>query len=246
MKSARLTSSPISSAPRGRADVLPVGGITPFTTVDFPGRTAAVFYTRGCAWNCRYCHNSAFRPFREEDGGWRRAVSFLETRRGLLDGVVFSGGEPTAHAALAGAMETVKGMGFEVALHTTGMHPERLAAVAPLCDWIGMDLKAPFARYAGVTGRAGSGDPARRSARFLVGSGRPHEFRTTVHPALLSEADVLEIARALSEMGARDYAVQRFRAEGCADAELSAGPVPPLSAAFLEELKRLFPRVILR
>lgn len=208
---------------------LPIGGITPFTTIDFPGRLAAVLYTQGCAWRCRYCHNSHLWSFGDDvsgDGGFGRVLDFLKTRKGLLDGVVFCGGEPTAHEALPAAMRAVKDLGFEIALHTTGMYPDRLKAALPWCNWVGMDVKAPFDQYETVTRSRGSGDGPRQSLALLLQSGVDHEIRTTVHPDLLTEGQILEIAGELSRMGVRRYVLQAFRSTGCADGGLKHRGMP--------------------
>jgi len=78
-----------------------VGGMTPLTSIDFPGRLAAVLYLQGCPWRCGYCHNPELLPARGQGGvAWAQAEAFLHRRVGLLDAVVFSGGEPTSQAAL--------------------------------------------------------------------------------------------------------------------------------------------------
>ena len=135
------------------AHTLRIGGITPLTTTDFPGRLAAVLYCQGCPWRCSYCHNpellDATTPAEMD---WPQVLAFLRKRQGLLDGVVFSGGEPTLQAGLPQALEQVRALGFATALHTGGMYPERLAAVLPLLDWVGLDIKGPEHRYADITG----------------------------------------------------------------------------------------------
>lgn len=206
---------------------LTLGGVTPFTTIDFPGHLAAVLYTQGCAWRCRYCHNAHLRPSRSEQTiPFENVVRFLENRRTLLDGVVFCGGEPTEHEALFDAMRFIRNMGFKTALHTTGMYPDRLERALEACDWVGMDVKAPFRSYEKVTLREQSGIAPRRSVGVVLESGTDYEFRTTVHPSLLSEDDILEIARDLSAMGAEHYALQAFQPKGCADRALSGESVP--------------------
>ena len=199
-----------------------VGGVTPFTTIDFPGRLAAVVYTQGCAWRCRYCHNSHLRPF-QADGAipFSKVLDFLRGRKGLLDGVVFCGGEPTAQPELPAAMRQVKALGFEVALHTAGMYPERLREVLALCDWVGMDIKAPFHAYEKITQIENSGESVKQSLRFLLDSGVDHEVRTTVHSTLLSEEELLEMAGELSRLGVQNYALQTFQARGCSDEALN-------------------------
>mgnify|MGYP005845261493 CR=1 FL=1 len=151
---------------------------------------------------------------------WDAVLDFLHRRQGLLDGVVFSGGEPTAQPELADAMRDVRALGFRVGLHTGGAYPRRLANVLPLTDWVGLDAKAPYADYARITGVAGSGDAARQSLDLVLASGVAHEIRTTVHPALLADAEVVELARTLAERGAQTVVLQPFRSQGCADAVL--------------------------
>ena len=102
--------------------VLQVGGITPFTTIDFPGRLAAVIFCQGCPWRCQYCHNRHLLPAGENGKyPWEEVLRWLETRRGLLEGVVFSGGEPLLQRQLPEAVEQLHRDGFEVALHTAGV-----------------------------------------------------------------------------------------------------------------------------
>ena len=108
---------------------LRLGGLTPLTTIDFPGRLAAVLYCQGCSWRCTYCHNTELLDAATPPAlPWPDALAFLHRRRGLLDGVVFSGGEPTLQAALADALAAVRALGMQTALHTAGMYPQRLAA----------------------------------------------------------------------------------------------------------------------
>jgi pyruvate formate lyase activating enzyme len=198
-----------------------VGGLTPLSTTDWPGMLAAVVFCQGCPWRCRYCHNPHLIPPRSDgEIPWDDVLAFLRRRRDLLDGVVFSGGEPTLQPELADAMRAVRTLGFKVGLHTGGAYPRRLAEVLPLVDWVGLDAKAPFADYARITGVAGSGDPALASLNAVLASGVEHEIRTTVHPALLADAEVAAIAHELSARGVTRHVIQAFRSQGCADAAL--------------------------
>ena len=123
-----------------------VGGFVPFTSTDYPGALAAVVFCQGCPWRCGYCHNPHLVPARGEgERGFDGILEWLENRRGLLDAVVFSGGEPTAQAALDEAMDAVRARGFKIGLHTGGAYPRRLAALFRHVDWIGFDVKAPIA-----------------------------------------------------------------------------------------------------
>lgn len=227
---------------------LKVGGVTAFSATDFPGKLAAVVFVQGCPWRCGYCHNPHLQP-RTEHGPlpWTQVLALLKRRKGLIDAVVFSGGEPTMDAALADAMRQVRALGFGVGLHTAGAYPRRLAEVLPLVDWIGLDIKAEPRGYDAVTGIRDSADAALTSARMVLASGVAHEFRTTVHPALHSEQDILALAHSLSRLGVKRYALQKFRAIGCANTELTQGTNTDFpSAKLVAQISALFPEFTLR
>jgi pyruvate formate lyase activating enzyme len=221
-----------------------VGGLTPLSTTDWPGMLAAVVFCQGCPWRCRYCHNPDLIPPRSENEiPWEEVLAFLRRRQGLLDGVVFSGGEPTSQPGLSDAIQEVRALGFKIGLHTGGMYPQRLAAVLPLVDWVGLDAKAPLAVYPRITGVAGSGERAFAGLQQLLASGVEYEIRTTVHPALLSDADLADLAHHLSAHGVRHYVIQAFRSQGCGDVglRLSSGRDKALQDA-AEKLAGLFER----
>jgi pyruvate formate lyase activating enzyme len=190
---------------------LAVGGLTQLTTLDLPGRLSAVVFCQGCPWQCGYCHNPHLIPRGPGDRPWSDVLDFLERRRGLLDAVVFSGGEPTLQSGLAQALREIREMGFLTGLHTGGPYPERFARVLPHLDWVGFDIKAPIDDYPRITGVPSSGVRAAASARLLLDSAVDHEFRTTVDASILQPADVEEIAHWLAARGARRYVLQRCR-----------------------------------
>lgn len=226
-------STPASAALR-------VGGFVPLSMTDFPGHLAAVIFCQGCPWRCGYCHNPHLLPRKgEREIAWLRIARFLERRRGLLDAVVFSGGEPTLQAALPHAMQAVKSMGFKVGLHTAGIYPRRLATVLPLVDWVGMDVKTRLADYADVTGVNGSGERARKSMELILSHGVAHEFRTTAHPAWLLPQKLAALAAGLAQRGVRHYAVQAFRNRGCTGA-ISPAAEPPLDEETSREIAAHF------
>jgi pyruvate formate lyase activating enzyme len=213
-----------AAAPRQQAGSrdLQVGGLTPFTSIDFPGQLSAVVFVQGCPWRCCYCHNPHLQA-RDRAGGpsWAEVLVFLRSRLGLLDAVVFSGGEPTLDAALPQALADVRALGFKVGLHTAGIYPQRLQAVLPQLDWVGLDIKAPLARqeqHDQVSGVPGSSHAVRRSlaavAEHSRSSGMPFECRTTAHPALLDDAALLELGDELAAAGVVNWALQIYRAQG--------------------------------
>lgn len=194
---------------------LRVAGLTRLSTVDWPGELAATIFCQGCAWDCVYCHNPNLQPATAPGLiEWQSIAEFLSKRCGLLDAVVFTGGEATLQPALAAAMEEVCTMGFKVGLHTAGMHPERFREVLPLVDWVGFDVKAPFDQYERTTGVAESGQRARASLLHLLASNTAYEVRTTLHTGLIPHEEMLALKKELLTLGVRNYAVQGFRREG--------------------------------
>jgi len=195
---------------------LRVGGFANFSTCDWPGELVATVFTQGCPWNCGYCHNPLLLPVKgENELSWDDVITVLRRRRALLDGVVFSGGEPTLQVALPDAIREVKALGFRVGLHSAGPYPERLAKILPQIDWIGFDVKAPFDSYDRVTGVPGSGAKACDCLDHILRSGVAYEVRTTVHPRLLDLAMITRLADDLQARGVNNYALQVFRADGC-------------------------------
>ena len=218
---------------------LRVGGLTSLTSIDFPGRLAAVVYTQGCPWRCGYCHNPGLLDATTPAAlDWSQVLAFLDKRRGLLDGVVFSGGEPTLQTALPAALREVRGMGFQTALHTGGMYPERLSALLPWLDWVGLDIKGPLQRYETITGTPGSGDKTWASLRRLLASGVAYECRTTWHAGLFGVDELLDLARTLAARGVRRWALQECRTPGA--------PAWALTDAHRQQLAALFPSFALR
>lgn len=204
-----------------------VGGLVPFTATDYPGKISAVVFIQGCPWRCGYCHNPHLQP-RTKDSpmDWQSdIISFLKRRQGLLDAVVFSGGEPSMDPALLSAIEQVKDLGYSVGLHTGGTHPNRIAEIINLVDWVGLDIKANFSDYETVTKIANSGQPAQKTLDIIANSGIDFECRTTIHPSLINSAELLDLAKTLSKYGVRKYAVQVFRTTGCIDEGLNSVPI---------------------
>lgn len=230
-----MIAPPGGTSRTGATAALRIGGFDPLSAVDWPGQLAAVVFCQGCGWACRYCHNPHLIPHERPAQlvAWTDIVAWLGRRHGLLDGVVFSGGEPTLQPALPAAAATVRALGFKVGLHTAGPVPENLARLLPLLHWVGFDFKAPFDRYAQVTDHD-QGARARESLRLLTAARVAVEVRTTWHPQLLSPADLTLMAGALVEAGGSAWTIQRFRPDGCADPALRARPVGDVPAGVLQ------------
>lgn len=164
--------------------IVNVGGLVKFTTIDYPGKIAAVVFLQGCGWRCHYCHNKHLFSQERPPGtpGWKQVVDFLERRAGLLDAVVFSGGEPTLQGGLYNAACVVSSMGYSVGLHTNGAYPARIERLLGVVDWIGLDIKAKIEDYPAITGVKNSGMAPRDSLKLISDSGTACQVRITQLP----------------------------------------------------------------
>lgn len=217
---------------------LRIGGLTRWTSIDFPGRLAAVVFLQGCPWRCGYCHNpDLLDANREGTMPWQEVRNFLAGRRGLLDGVVFSGGEPTLQTGLADALDDVRAMGFRTALHTGGMYPERLVELLPRLDWVGLDIKGPWERIDAITQSRGSAARVRASLSHLAASGVAFECRTTWHEGLFGRPGLHALAADLARLGVGRWALQECRGAG-ANAALPAAELATLGQRFHEFVHR--------
>lgn len=219
--------------------MLRIAGITPLTTIDYPdGHLAAVLFCQGCPWRCEYCHNPALLPpIGKHNLSWETVLEFFKNRQGLLDAIVYSGGEPTAQPQLEKALQITREYGFKIGLHTAGMYPERLKKILPLVHWIGMDIKGPFDRYDQITGVHGSGKKAKQSLQCVLESGIAYEFRTTIHPLFIGERELITTAEMLSALNVSHYVVQEFRKQGCAAKNLCQPISSNLTVAY-EHIKQ--------
>lgn len=226
-----------------------IGGLTPLSTVDFPGgHLAAVLFAQGCPLRCPYCHNPGLQPRRGDKAvSWADVLRWLQRRCGLLDAVVFSGGEPTAQASLAAALVDVRRLGFRRGLHTAGIYPARLRELLSLSlvDWVGLDIKAPWDRYDDITGLSGSRDKVQQSLDILIASGIHYELRTTVHQNIITGDDLLTLAGELRYYGVRRWVLQEFLENGCLDRRLAATH-RYLDASLLSQLRALVPEIHVR
>lgn len=198
-------------------DPVPVADVTPFTTLDFPNRLSAVLFLQGCSWKCPYCHNESLQPIggthAKHSYSWKQVRSFLEEHHGLLEAIVFSGGEPTIHRGLMQAMLEVRSYGYLVGLHTNGAFPGHVQRLADegLLDWVGLDVKAPQWLYAEATGVATTALATHETLNLLLRAGIPVDARTTVYRPLLDDEEVFRMARELQELGARRLILQSWR-----------------------------------
>ncbi|AOE49837.1 anaerobic ribonucleoside-triphosphate reductase activating protein [Kangiella sediminilitoris] len=202
-------------------DELRVGGLTPLTTIDYPEHLSCVIYCQGCAWRCLYCHNPELIPVKAEQGFDNKELEFfLKRRKGLLDAVVFSGGEPLLQKGLLPAMQTVKSMGFKVGLHTGGSSISRFKQVLEIVDWVGFDVKDLPEHADRIIQVNNAGNTNWQSLRLLLASGVDYQCRTTVHWDLISPERVLVLAKQLVSEGVNNYNLQIARTRNTLDKSL--------------------------
>lgn len=229
------------------ADQLRIGGFTPMTTIDFPGGLAAVVFLQGCGFRCQYCHNGHLAEVKSKGQiAWSSVRGFFHSRQGLLDAIVFSGGEPTVQHALLPAIEEIKALGFKVGLHTAGPSPLMLAKVLPKLDWVGFDIKGLAEDYACITA-VDAGNKCWQSLRLLLNSGVDYEVRTTVHWDLIPADKLLKIGLWLKEEGVERFVVQHCNTDHCLNPKLGPSVLDDEAKNQLWEcLEQYFPSFAIR
>lgn len=176
-----------------------IGGFQKFSLSDFPGRTAAIVFTQGCNFRCPFCHNGQLIPETPNDGlliPEEYVLSYLSSRKGKLDGLVVTGGEPTLQEDLAAFLRKVRKTGYRIKLDTNGSRPDVLEHLISggLVDFISMDVKAPPRSYDRLAGVSAPVSEITRSIELLSCCGIDHEFRTTRVSALLSDDEMDGVA----------------------------------------------------
>lgn len=192
-------------------------GVNKLTLLDYPGRTACILFTPGCNFRCGYCHNPEFvlpemlGQIRESFIPEEAIVSFLRERRGKLEGVVITGGEPTIQPDLGRFIREVKKMGFLIKLDTNGNKPEVLKQLVEegLIDFVALDVKTSLARYPDLVGGLARPEKIAESIAYLKGNPVEYEFRTT----LVKEKHSREVLEEMKDLvrGAKRLFLQTFR-----------------------------------
>ena len=190
---------------------LQIGGLVSFTTIDYPGKLAAVLFLKGCPLNCEYCSNSHLIAVEEGEYDPEKVFEWIQSRVGKLEGIVFSGGEALMQAdTTIEYMKRVKELGFAIGLHTNGFYPDLLKKVVDIVDWIGLDWKATKEHYKDLTKIDIAYDRMIDSLQYWLSTGRGLEVRTTCDPRFVSKSDLLDIAKMASDMGVKHFAVQKY------------------------------------
>jgi pyruvate formate lyase activating enzyme len=194
-----------------------IAAIRQSSFIDYSGYISAVIFFKGCNFSCPYCHNSWLLDDKNQSLSLEDIYNFLEQRTSKLDGVVFSGGEPTIQKNLIEIIRKVKEMGFLVKLDTNGYEPDVLNNLLRqnLLNYIAMDIKGPLDKYDKIANKTIDVAKITRSIALIKNSGIEYEFRTTLVRSLLTEEDIMKCGRLIQ--GAKRYYLQKFNPETVLD-----------------------------
>jgi len=202
-----------------------IGGLQKVSLTDYPGKISAIVFTQGCNFRCPYCHNPELvdPELYQECLPEEEFFSYLEKRKGKIEAVTITGGEPTIQNDLIPFIMRVKAMERLIKIDTNGSKPEVLEELIRrnLVDYLAMDIKAPLEKYAAITRTPVNGKAIRQSIMLIMNSGIDYEFRTTIVKSQIKEADLLAIGRLIKN--ASLYSLQRYV------------PTKPLDKNFLTE-----------
>jgi pyruvate formate lyase activating enzyme len=227
-----------------------IGGLQKVSLIDYPGQISAVLFTQGCNFRCSYCHNPELVDPAQygETLPEKEVLAFLDRRRGKLDAVVLSGGEPTLQSDLLSFADRIREYGYLIKLDTNGARPDVLRKLidAGLADYIAMDIKGPPEKYRCITKSDIQLETIKQSIELIMTSGIQYEFRTTVVKSMLQDGDLAGIVRLIKP--SRIFVLQAFI------------PSKALDRRFLEEtsfsrkeleqlrhgIKKDIPRILIR
>ncbi len=214
-----------------------ISGLQKTSFIDYPEKTSAIIFTRGCNFRCKYCHNPElvdpdkyFPEIAESE-----ILSFLRKRQGVLDGVVITGGEPTIYKDLPEFINKIRDLDLLVKLDTNGMNFKMLEDLTKQgkIDYVAMDIKHSLDKYSDITGVIS--DDIAKSIKFLLANNIPYEFRTTILPKFFKKQDFHEIGRLIQ--GAKKYYLQQFRPQKTLD--LSLSEAKSFTTQEIEEFKEI-------
>jgi len=225
------------------------GGLQTCSLIDFPGRVSCVLFFAGCNFACPYCHNPDLALGLVPEGGGmdgEAVLSFLQRRRGLLDGVVLCGGEPTVQPDLEDLCRRIKSMGYAVKLDTNGGRPGVVARLIEekAVDYIAVDVKTDPGLYAGLLGTGTGGRAVAETIPLVMNSGVEYEFRTTCVSPFVDEDIVKRVAALLA--GADLYVLQRGRAGKSLVPDFFTGGARLIDDAGLREFKAIAEKKVKR
>lgn len=188
-----------------------IGGIQKTSLLDYPDKISAIIWTVGCNFRCPFCYNKDIVEGKTEIIPEEEVISFLKKRKGLLEGLVVTGGEPLLQEDITGFLEKIKKLGYPVKIDTNGSFPEKLKELIDkkLVDYLSMDVKAPKNKYTQLTGKKIDIKKIQKSIKIIQDSDIDYEFKTTFVPNLLTKEDIIKIGEWLK--GSKKYYLQQFK-----------------------------------
>lgn len=220
-----------------------IAGFQKLSLQDFPGKVACIVFTQGCNFRCGFCHNPELIPFENDDLlDTEETVSYIKERKGMLDGVVITGGEPTLQKDLEGFLRQMKEIGLAVKLDTNGNAPDVLKDLIDkdLIDYIAMDYKYPLDHYKEIV-RSDASEKIKKSKELIESSGIDHEFRVTVVPDLFTDNIIEQMSKELENS---KVILQAFNNEVVLDKKFRN--YRNTTEKFLEKVKERFNNAVIR
>ncbi len=208
------------------------GGFQKLTVLDYPSHVACIVFTKGCNFRCPFCHNKALVENSTETISQDEILSYLKKRRGVLDGVCVSGGEPLMHQGIGEFLKEVKALDYDVKLDTNGSFPQTLRELvsSSVVDYVAMDIKNTPEKYDITAGIKTDLDKIQESIDFILSGKVDYEFRTTVTNELHTPQDIEIISKWI--LGAKRYFIQNFVDSG----SILADNMTPVNSQTLDEM----------
>ncbi|MBQ1289058.1 MAG: anaerobic ribonucleoside-triphosphate reductase activating protein, partial [Erysipelotrichaceae bacterium] len=247
----KITRNAHETVPEENYNELKFGGIQKLTLLDYPGQVACTLFTVGCNMKCPFCHNRdlVFVPENFNYLDPDDVLAFLEKRRGIIDAVCITGGEPLLQAGLLDFLKEVKELGYQIKVDTNGLYPEKLKEIVEsgYVDYIAMDVKNSFGKYCETIGLPESEQivqTVKKSMKYLLSDPVEYEFRTTVVRELHTKEDLKEIAKAIRNC--KNYYLQQFVDSGkCIKPGYHSYDAAEMRE-MAEEVQKIIPNVQLR
>ena len=188
-----------------------LGGLQEISLLDYPGKISAIVWTVGCNFRCPFCYNINMVNEESDILPIDHVLTFLDERKGKLDALSITGGEPLLHKDLDDFIKKVRMKGFLVKVDTNGSFPHRLQALLDdqMIDYVSMDVKAPLEKYDLLAGIHVDTNNIMKSVRLIMDNAPDYEFKTTMIPGLLEKKDVTEITSIIK--GAKRYYLQQWK-----------------------------------
>lgn len=222
-------------------------GYQKLTLLDFPGKVACTVFTGGCNLKCPFCHNASLVLSPNEYKSAEEDIFlYLKSRKGIIDGVCITGGEPLLQPDIEDFIIKVRALGYAVKLDTNGSYPDRLKALLDknLLDYIAMDIKSSKESYSLLCGKEVNINDISKSVEIIKSGNIPYEFRTTAVKSLHTKKDFYNIGLWLK--GAKQYFIQEFVDSGNLIKDGLCGFTKPEMQELLNEVQQNIPEAMLR